>query len=276
VNKHEKMIQLEKGKNRALIDERKGGRLAQLFIGDLSILVEEEENPLAWGCYPMAPWVGRLEKGLWRYQWKDYRFPINLEPHAIHGTCFTRPWHIEKKSENSVSLSIDLGEHWPFAGRARQTISLENDTLMMELSVSSESESFPASLGWHPWFKRQLEQGEALELFFEAQNKYACDQTQIPTSELIPPGSPPWDDCFTEVTKKPLLRWNKAAKGKALEVEIESDCDHWVVYNMPEHALCVEPQTSAANAINENRLPVDIVSPEEALTKTMALHWRLI
>lgn len=265
------MIELTQDQCSLLIDEQHGARLAQLNIKGLNILVEKNDNPLAWGSYPMAPWVGRLRNGQLDLHGKHNHFPLNLPPHAIHGTCFDRQWRILSQMENTLELECELGEHWPFKGKAKQKIELLDKTLRMELSVHSEQDTFPASIGWHPWFKRKLERGKELEMDFHAALKYECDEFQIPTGKLIPPGNRPWDDCFIKVKDNPSLLWPEA-----LELEISSDCSHWVVYDMPAHAICVEPQTSAANAINNNSLAVDIVTPSKPLCAQMQFSWRLL
>ncbi len=265
------MIELTQDKCSLLIDEQHGARIAQLNIDGLTLLVEKNDNPLAWGCYPMAPWVGRLPNGQLHVENKLYQFPLNLPPHAIHGTCLDVEWQVISNNHNSALLETVLSEPWPYRGKVQQKIELFEDRLLMQLCVYSEKDNFPASIGWHPWFKRKLERGETLNLEFEAEHKYECDENQIPTGKLIPIGNRPWDDCFTGVKENPRLIWPKA-----LCLEISSNCSHWIVYDKPEHAICVEPITAPTNAINNNSLPVDFVRPQDPLCANMQISWRLI
>jgi len=262
------MIKLSNTSCSVDIDETIGGRIAQIRIADLNLLVGHEANPFAWGSYPMVPWVGRLRNGQFEHQGKTYRFPLNMPPHAIHGTCFDRAWKIIEQSDTQVNLQIAFEKDWPFAGYSQQVISLSENSLNLQLSVHSETETFPASIGWHPWFVRQLARGKPAELHFKAQKKYQCDETQIPTGEFIAPGKGPWDDCFINVIGKPSITW-----AEALRLEIASTCDHWVVYDMPAHALCVEPQSAAANSLNASPL---MVSPDNPLCAEMTLSWQLL
>ena len=105
----------------------------------------------------------------------------------------------------------------------------------------------PASIGWHPWFLRRIPgtPGE-LELDVEPGAMYARDAAGIATGELVPPAPEPWDDCFTDLRRPPVLRWPGF-----LEMTIESDCPDWVIYTSPPDALCVEPQTAPPNALND-------------------------
>jgi len=269
------MIVLENNNARLGIDLQHGGRIASLSIAGMEVLVEQNENPLGWGCYPMAPWVGRLRNGVFHFQNLNHSFPLNLDGHALHGTCLNREWHLIEKNNNTVQLAIDLGEHWPFKGEARQQLRLNESSLSLDLEVHSFEYSFPASIGWHPWFKKQLCQGHAAQLAFSADAKYACDAQQIPDGQLIAPGEGPWDDCFIRVKKAPSILWPAA-----LELRLQSPASHWVVYNQPEHALCIEPQTAAANAINgEHQMDfpsVDIVSPNQPLRLHCEWAWQLL
>jgi galactose mutarotase-like enzyme len=95
---------------------------------------------------------------------------------------------------------------------------------------------------------------------------YVRDDDGITTSERIPPPPEPWDDCFTDVRRSPVLRWPGF-----LELTIESACGDWVVYTAPEDALCVEPQTAPPNALNGEPA---IVEPGVPLTASMTWRWR--
>jgi len=254
-------IVLEAGEARAIVEPEAGGRIASIEVGGLELLVQRQGDPLRWGCYPMAPWVGRVRRGRFRFDGADYSLPLTLPPHAIHGTTYTRPW----RDEGGGRLSIDLGETWPYSGRAVQEFAIDAGGLDLRLEVHSDDRPFPASLGWHPWFRRQLERGEPVELSFAARAMYLRDADGIPTGERVPPPPGPWDDCFTEVTEPPSLRWPGA-----LRVTLESSADHWVVYDEPEHAVCVEPQTGPPDALN---LAPRVVSPERPLVATARLAW---
>ena len=41
--------------------------------------------------------------------------------------------------------------------------------LSLRLEVHSSEGSWPASCGWHPWFRRRLERGRAVELDLDAE-----------------------------------------------------------------------------------------------------------
>src|SRR5690606_34548827 len=104
----------------------------------------------------------------------------------------------------------------------------------------------PVTIGWHPWFVKPVTD----RLEFEAMYRRGADG--LPTGELVDPTPRPWDDCFVRPRGPLRLHYADPSGGadQALVVTIASDCDHWVVYDEPVHATCVEPQSGPPDAAN--------------------------
>lgn len=259
---------LEAGDARLTVDPAIGGRMTSLRIAGHEILATEGDGPLHWGCYPMTPFAGRIRHGRFTFAGHEVRLPLNLPPHAIHGTVHERAWEVVGPD----TLAIDLGPDWPFAGRAHQRFTLRHHALEAELTLEAD-EAMPGMVGWHPWFRRVLAGTAAaprppsppVELRFEAGRMYRRDLDGLPTGELVAPTTPPWDDCFTDVVAPPRLRWPGV-----LSLEIRSSCDHWVVYTEPEEALCVEPQSGPPDAVH---LVPQVVEPGAPLRAWMTWGW---
>jgi aldose 1-epimerase len=246
----------------ASIDLAAGGRLASLVVAGRELLVTEGNGPLAWGSFPMAPYAGRVRNGTFSFEGREHHLPIVIEPHALHGTVYEREWEVIGEG----TIATDLGPDWPFAGRVVQRFWLAADSLTCQLELHAD-EPMPASLGWHPWFVRRMPgaPGE-LELELDAGSMYVRDEAEITTHELVAPGPGPWDDCFTDLRHPPVLRWPGF-----LELTIESDCADWVVFTVPEDALCIEPQTAPPDALNQDPA---IVLPGRPLVAEMTWRWR--
>jgi aldose 1-epimerase len=103
----------------------------------------------------------------------------------------------------------------------------------------------PAVGGWHPWWQRRLARGAPAELDLSAASMFVRDAEGIAVPETVSPLPGPWDDCFTDLSGAPVLRW-----ADALELAIESDCPCVVVYDEPPAAICVEPQSGPPDALN--------------------------
>ena len=245
-----------------IVDLVAGGRIGSFLVDGHELLRTTGESVFHWGSYPMAPWAGRTRDATFTFDGRRYDLPVNFPPDAIHGTTLVRRWRVVGEGQ----IATDLGPDWPFAGHAIQAFSLSADALTCRLEVHAE-EVMPASIGWHPWFVRRPEglAGE-LELEFEAGAMYVRDAEGITTAERVTPPPGPWDDCFTDVSRPPLLRWPGF-----LELAIESDCPDWVVYTEPRDALCVEPQTAPPDALNGEAA---IVEPGHPLVAEMTWRWR--
>ncbi len=220
-----------------------GGRVAQITADGVALLIGQDEahepSPLAWGSYPMVPWAGRIRRGRFRFDGDDHELPVNFGVHAIHGVGFGSPWTVTQQTPQIVELELPLPSdtRWPFGGIARQRMSVNDGTLRFELAAVATDRAMPASLGWHPWFRKP----ERFE--FRPQAMYRRDDDYIAVDELVPVPDGPWDDCF--VNERPV-----GLTIDTVDLRLTSGCRDWVVYDMPAHATCIEPQSAPPDAFN--------------------------
>lgn len=221
---------------------RAGGRIAQIWHDGIEQLVghgDDTSAMIAWGCYPMVPWAGRIRRGRFNFEGRSYRLPPNLGEHAIHGVGFAMPWRVDAYSPHHAELSLPLpeDERWPFGGISRQRLELGDNRLRMTLSVTAAARAMPATIGWHPWFRKPERIG------FSPSRFYPRDQEGIAIHPLAEPPPGPWDDCF--ISDAPVLL-HRAGRS----VRLTSSCSHWVVYDEATHATCLEPQSGPPDAFN--------------------------
>jgi aldose 1-epimerase len=260
---------LEAGDARLIVSPADGGRMTSLEVAGHELLVTEGDGPIAWGCYPMAPVAGRIRDGRFDLDGRAVTLARNLPPHAIHGTVFDRSWTVTGPD----SLSIDLGPGWPFAGRVQQRFALRPDGLTANLTLEADK-PMPGAIGWHPWFRRvlsgtsvhRLGPSAPAELDFQASRMYRRDDSGLPTGELIAPSAGPWDDCFIDVALPIRLTWPQT-----LVVDISSNLDHWVIYDEPADAICVEPQSAPPDFPS---ISPRLILPDAPLHATMDWRWR--
>jgi len=250
----------------ATFDPADGGRLTSFRIGEHEILVPTGKDMWHYGSFVMAPWVGRLRNATLNYQGKQYGFPANAGPHALHGLVLDRAWQVTGDGE----LSIELGDPWPWPCRVVQKTKLARGRADFTLEIHAK-QPMPAALGWHPWFLRRLANTPAaaeLQLDFEAAKMWANDEVSLPTGELTTEFPPqPWDYCFRELAHDPVVRW----PGE-LELTVSSSCTDWIIYTMEEEGMCVEPWTAPPNSVNMPN--PQIVRPGAPLVATMTWTWR--
>jgi galactose mutarotase-like enzyme len=251
------------------IDAAAGGRFASLVVDEHELLLTDGAGPIWWGCYPMAPFAGRIRDGRLTFEGREHRLERNLPPHAIHGTVLDRRWDIVSHGPDRLTLAIDLGPGWPFAGSVKHDIVLRPGGLEATLTLAAD-ESMPGWIGWHPWFRRSID-GRAVELEVEPESMYERGPDGLPTGALIAPKPRPWDDAFVGMRSPPRLRWPGL-----LELEIVSKASAWVVFDERDEGVCVEPQTAPPDAVNVARAqgtgPPTVV-PGRPLTATMTWRW---
>lgn len=290
-----------------VVDLDLGARLASIRVDDTDLLAPVPSGPVAggdpaptsWGSFPMAPWAGRIRRGRFRHDgdvvrlarnFRDVDGGLELRPadpplddpgdgdgdlrtHAIHGTVYARPWTIDRRTATSLAASCRLDSAtdpaalgWPFGGIARQTITVRERAVDLSLTVESDGTAFPAVIGWHPWFPKP----DALD--FAPTAMYEHDDVGLPTGRLIDPPPGPWDNCF--LAAGPVrLRYERAV---APVVQVTSDCDHWVVFDLPTATTCVEPQSGPADAPNLGggaAGAAQVVAPGSPLRRTMTIAW---
>ena len=272
-------VVLRAGDVRLAVDPHQGGRMVSLRIGEREVLLTEGWGPINWGCYPMAPFAGRIRAGRFAFRGRDVQLPLNLPPDAIHGTVFERPWEVDSQGDDRLVLSIDLGPAWPFRGTVTQSIRLRPDGLDATLALEAD-EAMPASLGWHPWFRRYLGDGPdgtgidsaEVDLIVDAESMFERGADGLPTGILVAPHPRPWDDAFTGLRTSPIVRWPGA-----LEIALSSTAAVWVVYDETAEGVCVEPQTAPPDAINLAAAAgeeTDVADADQPMSASMAWRWR--
>jgi aldose 1-epimerase len=241
------VIELVAGRARARVDPSCGGRVAELVVDSTSVLVSGDprrDDPLDWGLYPMVPFAGRLRNGELPWRGETYDFPRRRPPHAIHGTVFDVEWHEVSHASASCTLSTPLVAPWPFPGRVDHEITLFESGLELRLSVHATVD-MPVQIGWHPWFRK------ATRVSFPFRSIHRRDDSGIaePVAEPFDPSDrhrDDWaevDDCFTGLEDLLTLEID------GLVVDLSSTCEHWIVFDRPSHATCVEPQSGPPNSL---------------------------
>lgn len=260
-------MRLETANASATVSLSRGGRLASLMVNGHELLITAgDDEAFGWGSFPMVPYAGRVAGGQFSLDGATYQLPITMEPNAIHGTAWTQPW----TRTGEASVEADLGAEWPLGGSVSQTFKLDDTSLEMSLTVTAGEHSMPAMVGWHPWFRRRLIQDPTIsaQLAFEATTMYELDDVMIPTGTLVEPSEGPWDSCFTDVSQPLSITWPGVVK-----LDLTSSCSHWVIYDQPDHAVCVEPQSDAPDAFN--RSP-QMLFPGQSLSESFRLEWSML
>jgi aldose 1-epimerase len=176
----------------------------------------------------------------------------------MHGVGFTSGWETTDLTPTGIGLALRMptGDAWPFGGSVAQRFDVFAEGLDATMTVTADDRAFPVSFGWHPWFRKP----ELLR--FAPTAMYRRDEHHIAVDELVdvPPG--PWDDCF--VNHEPV-----GLRIDGVDVELESPCTHWVVFDERRHATCVEPQTGPPDAFT---IRPEVLEPGSSMSASFRLR----
>ena len=243
---NDSLLTIAAGPASVSVDPAAGGRLATWTIDGMQLLVERDSgnHPFGWGSYPMVPFAGRIRRGRFSFEGQTVEMPINMAPHAIHGTGYDATWEVLAHTRNTLVLVLRLVDPWPFPGTVTHIMQIRNDRLVQQMTVTGGRKNQPVTFGWHPWFRRNIDGGGPLALHADLTGArvFLRDDDYIPSGELVPVGERPWDDCF-EGVRSIGLHWPGA-----LAIDVLHDCPCVVMYD-PDHAICVEPQSGPPNAV---------------------------
>ena len=234
------------------IDLEAGGRLSSLVLGGRERLLLEPCQAdvlpsLAWGCFLMAPFVGRLSGGRVSWQGSETQVPCNHGAHAIHGLAFDIPWQATSVSPNALVITAELD-----SGTLAQRIAIARGKLLLEAEIRAE-EAMPAALGWHPWFRRDGE----VRVGLAAEQVLTVGRDTIPTGGVEQVSGEtdlrdaPFvdgrtlDHVYSPVRSPAFLTWPDLELQMAFEPPVQS-----VVVFVHPQAVCVEPMTAWPDAIS--------------------------
>lgn len=189
----------------------------------------------------MVPFAGRIREGRISFRGQSHSLPSNDSSprnHALHGTAYNTEWTVASHSATHVEMTYTLQSPWPWKGHVHHRIELAESSMTCTLTVEA-NEDMPISIGWHPWFRKPQQSTLLFASMLERGHDY------LPTGKLLPPELHFADDCFIDPLAPISLEYDD------ITVVLSSDCSHWVVYNQPEHATCVEPQSGPPNELND-------------------------
>ncbi len=291
------IIELARGRTRAVVLPEAGGRLHQLSIRDgrgwpplLHTPPSPRDHfadPTSGGSYVMAPWPGRIDGGRFLWAGRVHRVPVNGGAHSLHGRGAYLSWTVESRTASTCRLSVEFDAGWPFPARALQDITLLDDGISQRVEVQAAvGARFPAAIGWHPWFRRRVDGRAGMRVHVDADRIYE-------TADMIPTGWLPrvkdatdlrgypslgarrLDACYRHPRGPLRIRWGD------IELTMRSSVNvtHAVIYT-PSHAVCVEPQTCAPDAFNLAAQGVEgagmsVVDERHPLVAETAWRWTI-
>ena len=224
------------------IDLDQGARLASVQWQDMQFAVPFRGQDLTWGWFSMAPFAGRIKDGIIKdSKGNKHQLPNNFDPpHALIGYGAQSSWEDIGGGRQHLELPS------PFNGATvTQSYEILDNAIRWSLEYEANDCDLPVTLGFHPWFAREIGKGDSAELLFAANKMFKRGDDYLPTSEIISPTQPPWDDTFMEIKGVPEIIWPGAAR-----LTMECDTPYWMVYSQDDEGICIEPVTAPPDAQN--------------------------
>lgn len=284
-----KLLSLRAGRLGLDLAPQAGGAIARFTVaGAIDLLRPTPPQALASGrgnesaCYPLVPFSGRIANGRLAFDGTEVVLKPNWPGirHPMHGDGWARPWTLTRSDAHSAEIVYqhDGREGWPFRYRARQTYRLDDDALIVGMSIENlEGRSVPAGLGLHPFFVRDA----ATELRCRTQYTWLTDAEVLPVERIAVP--PQWDFSTArrvdEVTVDSAFEgWDGRATivwprvGLRLELQATPPFRDLVIYIPPERPyFCVEPVSHIPGAIGSTRLAAGATLAGEIIFRLSSL-----
>lgn len=252
-----------------------GGAVAygRVRVGDqwVDVLRPTPEDKLddAWSnaSFPLVPWSNRIRDGVFTWAGRDHHLRVNFpDGTAIHGTGLEFPWTVTEHTATSLVLEFHsrdvVGVNFPWAFSARFAYELDGERFTWHMAVTNDAnETFPAGLGHHPYFLRELGVGGGAELQLNCTEAYpavGCLPTGAPQEvegrldfrHQRPLGEEFVDDCFTGRTSSTLATIDYPG-ALSLDIEAGALLEHAVVYiPQGEPFFAVEAVSNANDGFN--------------------------
>lgn len=250
------------------LDDGNGGRAVSWKVGNHELLGRNSDHAIDSGMYPMAPWAGRIRGNMLDWQPESRSLPVNFGPWAIHGLVLSSPFEVISQERNHAVLQREFGDAWPVRGGVRCAWTVDEEGLTTEITCFAQSGEFPAVVGWHPWFTREVA-GITASWATDCDELLVRGADDLPTGDRLPLDRPmgTFDDVLTGGMSA-SLEWPGL-----LRVDIRNSHPWFVVYDATDRFICIEPQTGPADGLSGRHAPVTLVNVDQPLV--MRTRWQV-
>ena len=247
---------------------------------------------------------GRVKLAAFSYEGREYRLPVNREPHHSHGELRYKPWKVVAAGADEaggayVSAEFDFADHpdmlayFQHAAVFRFTYRLYEGRLTLSGTITNPGErAMPLALGFHPYFSfREGEAGD-VEVALPAKAQWPLDaegfvsglpeatplinalQRGVRVAEL--PGYKGGSQCFVMEPGEQRCELRYRKRGTKLVYEIGDMFPQHVLFTPAwSEAVSLEPYTCIANAFNEPYAAEQTGALGIAGGETFTFHWSL-
>lgn len=271
------IVKLQAGDYTAFINSERGANCISLTNSKYKATILREmnksgvlDNPYLYGMPILYP-TNRISGGSFRFEGREYKFPINeSETNChLHGMLHEMEFEIEKSTTSFVKCIFEKPYlDFPHSFRIEMTYRLSAYGLEQRTKITNLSkENMPNFLGFHTTFNIPFIEGASAEnvrLYAEIGNEIERDKNYLPTGKLLL-----YDDVAEKINsgefmplEKVISKHFKAKKSGRIELtdikqgikliyENDEKFGWRLFYNGgADNYICLEPMTCMANCPN--------------------------
>lgn len=244
------------------------------------------------GC-KLVPYPNRIKQGIYSFEGRKHRLPVNDGPNALHGLVLYQPFQIiaSKANENEAELITEYAYNqndmgYPFCFKLQVSFLLNKNGLTKTTQITNSGEgNMPVGDGWHLYFKCKSKIDDCI-LLFDSEKIVINDTTLIPTgqtqdfdcfktSKVV--DNFEFDDCFILSPKNNIAEVVLTDKVHNLSIvswqETGNQKYNYLQIYTPPHrnSIAIEPMTCQPNAFN-NTEGLITLKPLETISITCGIR----
>lgn len=261
-----------------------GASLQELMIDKNKII--QDLSPLTYNnTYASSilfPFANRVKDGKYTFNGNEFQLETNQqeEHNALHGLVYDKTFKIAttETTENSAKIVLSYSEvhkniGFPFTYNLKLTYIFKENTVSLTLDIkNTDSETFPFTLGWHPYFTSEDLSKSTL--------KFDCKQELIIGDRNITTG-------VTDVNKQVILQIEEKQLDDCWALHSDkfvfttpsyqlvfssNEKDNFMqAYTPPrKNTIAIEPTTGVSDSFN-NKIGLKELKP----TENYAVTWNV-
>lgn len=278
------LVALAHGNARVLVAPHVGGSIAAFYdesdgagsgspfhwLRPATRAAIDARDPLGMASFPLMPYCNRIRDGRFRFEGEMIDLPSGTGQlrHALHGHAWRRPWTVEARTENSLTLHFlhepdtghDVargGKGWPFRYEARQQIVLDDTALSVRLWARNlAARPMPFGFGHHPYYPRT----PGTRIAARVRAMWEIDAEVLPVSLNAHPAVDALqaglvlddfdlDNNFSGWRREALIEWPQHAR--RLMLRASAPLDFFVLFSPPDIPyFCAEPVSNTTDWLN--------------------------
>ncbi len=237
----------------------------------------------------LFPFPNRTDRGIFEFQNRDYRFPLN-EPennNAIHGFLRNEAFRVSSTNVEPDGAEISLIHEskgkpyfpFPFHFMVRYKWKLDG-FFEVNFSVMNTGEGpFPFGLGWHPYFDVRTSRLEDVTVYLPELKEFSLNERFLPTGGTKVIKKQRWRpqnrffNATYQVLSTPKSYMIEADK-LTVRITTSENLSFLQLYTPPdEGVLALEPMSCCVNALN-NHIGLKTLKAGECFKSKVAIAIR--